>query len=114
MPYKFDISQFGDKPRTKLTFEMTNVSDNEVAVSLIDFPQDIVDIKLPNKIGAGKTEKGELILKDAYADKEFEKSVTLEFNDPQKSRFSIPLKRVIRTPSEPASNATEPSTSSKH
>ncbi|GEM_PF-2352964 len=115
MPYKFDISQWGaDKPRTRLTFEMTNVSENEVTVSLIDYPSQIIDVKLPERIGAGKTEKGELDLKDEFIDKEFEKSLTLEFGDPQKSRFTIPVKRVIRTPSEPASNATNPSSTSKH
>ncbi len=97
-PYKFDISQYGDKPRTKLTFEVTNASDEDLELKVIDQPYGMFKIDMPDKVGAGKTAKGEITLNNDYVKDEFEKSITVEVNDAEHSRFTIPVKRVIRIP----------------
>jgi len=99
-PYKFDISQYGERERNKLEFEITNVSDEELKVALVDMPIGMFKVELPNKIKPGKTEKGKIELTKEYLAEEFEKSITIELNDQDKTRFTIPVKRLIRIPGE--------------
>nr|MBN2277056.1 hypothetical protein [candidate division Zixibacteria bacterium] len=100
-PYKFDISQFGEKERRKLEFELINMSENDLEVSLIDMPVNMFKVKMPKKVKAGKTEKGEIELFDKYVTDEFQKSLTIELSDKNKTRFTIPVKRTIRIPGQP-------------
>lgn len=104
-PYKFDISQYGEKPRKKLEFAITNVSDEDLEVRLVDMPPGMFKLSLPKKVKAGKTEKGKIELFDELVTEEFEKSLTIELSDQQKSRFTVPVKRVIRIPGTSAIKA---------
>lgn len=99
-PYKWDISRFGEKERTQLEFDISNISREDLEINLIDSPAGMFKVNLPRKVKAGKTEKGTISLKAEYADKEFEKSVTIELNDASKTRFTIPVKRSIRIPGQ--------------
>jgi hypothetical protein len=97
-PYKFDISQFGEKERSSLEFTIKNVSADELEVKLADMPSDMFVLTLPKKIKPGKYEKGKIVVKKDYLPKEFEKSITLQVNDKLNSRFTVPAKRTIRIP----------------
>jgi hypothetical protein len=97
-PYKFDISQFGEKERSRLKFEITNISEQDLDIELIDMPADMFRIKLPTKVKTGKTAEGWIEILDDYIDQEFEKSLTIELNDQAHSRFTVPVKRTIRIP----------------
>lgn len=95
-PYKFDISQFGEKERTELEFNIANVSEDDLQIRLIDINTKMFRVKLPDKIKAGQSEKGTIEISDQYVDEEFEKSLTIELSDNNKSRFTIPIKRTVR------------------
>ena len=69
-------------------------------------PYGMFQVDLPDKVSAGKIAKGEITLSDEYIDQEFEKSITVEVNDASKSRFTIPVKRVIRVPGNVTGTAT--------
>ncbi len=97
-PYKFNISQFGEKERSKLEFQITNVSNEDLEISLVDMPQGMFEIKLPKKVKAGKTEEGKIQINDDFLSTEFKKSITIELNDKALSRFTIPVERTIRIP----------------
>jgi len=97
-PYKFDISQFGEKERKRLEFDITNLSDQDLEITLIDMPAGMFELTLPKKIGAGETESGRIEIQDDYVSEEFQKSLTIELNDAAKTRFTIPIKRSIRIP----------------
>jgi hypothetical protein len=97
-PYKFDISQFGEKERRKLEFKITNVSEEDLDIKLIDMPNGMFELKLPNKVKAGKTVSGKIAITDEFVSQEFEKSLTIELNDKAISRFTVPVKRTIRIP----------------
>ncbi len=96
-PYKLDLSQFGEKLRDKIDFTITNVSDEKVDLSMISYSKDYFDVKLPASIDAGKTASGSLKLKKDVLKQNFEKSFTFETSDKNKSRFTVPVKRQIRT-----------------
>jgi len=97
-PYKFDISQFGEAERKSLEFEITNVSEEDLEVKLIDMPYNMFKVKLPNKVKAGEKKSGKIEIMDEYVTEEFEKSITIELNDKALSRFTVPVKRQIRIP----------------
>jgi hypothetical protein len=102
-PYKLDISQFGEKVRDDMTFAITNVSDQDLSLTVIDQPDGLFDITLPAMIKAGESAEGVLKLRDDALDTEFQKSVTIQLDDEPASRFTIPVKRSIRTPGAQAS-----------
>lgn len=95
-PYKLDLSQFGEKVRSKIDFEISNVSDQELDLELISFAGKLFEVKLPKSIKPGKTKKGTLKLTKAGIKASFEKSFTLEASDQKLSRFTIPIKRTLR------------------
>ena len=97
-PYKFNISQFGEKERKKLNFKITNHSNEDLEISLIDMPYGMFELNLPKKVKAGKTEEGKIEILDDFVDKEFKKSITIQVNDKALSRFTIPVERTIRIP----------------
>ncbi len=96
-PYKLDISQFGEKVRDEIKFNITNVSDSNLNLTLIDMPEGLFELKLPKTIEAGKTAQGVLKLHQESIEMSFEKSITIELDDEQASRFTIPVKRTRRT-----------------
>lgn len=97
-PYKLNISQFGEKVRDEMTFKIENVSDEDLKPTIVDIPSDLFEVKLPDKLKAGKTEEGVLKLKDSALDQNFDKTFTIELNDQAKTRFSIPVRRSLRLP----------------
>jgi hypothetical protein len=97
-PYKFDISQFGEKERNSLDFTIRNISDADLEVKLVDVPSNMFKITLPKKIKVGKSEKGKIVINDSQLKNEFDKSITIELSDQTKTRFTIPVKRTIRIP----------------
>jgi hypothetical protein len=96
-PYKLDISQFGERERDRLGFNMTNVSDKDVTLTLVAYPSELMTVTLPDAIEAGATIEGEIVLLPAALDESFEKTLTLEFNDSGASRYSIPIKRTFKS-----------------
>ncbi len=99
-PYKFNISQFGEKERKKMGFKISNISDEDIDINLIDMPQNMFKLKLPKKVKAGKSEEGSIEILDDYIPQEFKKSITIELTDKATSRFTIPVERTIRIPGQ--------------
>ncbi len=98
VPYKVDLSQFSDKVIDKAEFVITNVSEEPLDISMIAFAQDYFSVELPDKVKPGETVSGIIKINDDYLAKSFNKSFTIELSDPQSSRFTVPIKRTIRTP----------------
>ena len=97
-PYKFDVSQFGEAVRKSLEFEIANLSDKDLDIELIDMPYNMFKLKMPKRVKAGSKEKGRIEVMDEYLPQEFEKSITIQVSDENSSRFTIPVKRVLRIP----------------
>ena len=97
-PYKLDISQFGEKVRDEMKFTISNVSEQDLDLSMVYFPEDLVEIDLPASIPAHKSAEGVLRLKEPAINQSLEKSFTFELNDSNKSRFTVPIKRTVKSP----------------
>jgi hypothetical protein len=91
-PGKLDIKLNDKNVGKQINFDIANVSEIELEIKLIDWPRDHFEIKLPGTIKPGKTATGTLKINPDAASKPFVKSFTLELNDEEKSRFTVPVK----------------------
>lgn len=96
-PYKVDLSQFSEKVRDEMKFTISNVSEEDLDISLISWASAYFTVDMPDKVEAGKTAEAVVKLTDAAIEQDFEKSLTIELSDKSKSRFTVPVKRTIRT-----------------
>ncbi len=92
-PYKLDISQFGDKVRDRMSFDLRNVSDVEQPITILSVPSEVAEFSVPKSIPSRGTVSAEFVLTEEAVGQEFEKSITLQIGD---TRFSFPLKRELR------------------
>jgi hypothetical protein len=95
-PYKIDFSQFGKKKRDRMKVTIRNVSERDLDLELIAFPYELAEIDLPEKVKAGSSVEAELVLKAENLDTEFGKSFTIQVNDDELTRFTVPVKRSTR------------------
>ncbi len=95
-PNPLDISQFTDLPRRKGTFLIENRSNHDVELTLIDWARDYFDVKLPKKIKAGEAAQGTVTIHKDKIPEEFEHSLTFQINDDKQTRYTLPVKRVVR------------------
>ena len=98
VPYKVDMSQFSDKIIDDAEFSITNVSEEALDISMISFAKTHFSVDLPDKIKPGETVSGKITIHKDYLAKSFNKSFTIELSDKQASRFTVPVKRTIRSP----------------
>lgn len=112
-PYKLDLSQFTQKVRDKITFEIRNVSDMELDLSLVAAPGGLFELDLPKSVKPGGEVTGTLKLKKEAISESFEKSFTIQLNDEKQSRFTIPVKRTVRVAGTPAKSAVSKTGSGK-
>ncbi len=97
-PYKLDLSQFTEKQVERKKFRITNASDQRVQLKLVSSAPEFFDVELPKSIAAGEMLEGEVILTDKAMEESFAKSLTIETDDVNKTRFTLPVKRTLRKP----------------
>jgi uncharacterized protein DUF1573 len=95
-PFVVNFTQAGNKQNNEFVITLSNVSEQDLELSLIDFADEIFDVKLPNKIKAGQAAKAKIKLNEESQAEAFVKSITIEVNDANKSRFTIPVKQNIK------------------
>ena len=90
-PFKFDLIGSSDTTPVQLQFTITSVSRQSLTPRLVSAPKSLLSVLLPKSIPPGGA--GEAIVKVKWAGMKetFEKSITLEFDDEAKSRFTVPV-----------------------
>jgi len=87
--------EFAESDSTAVVeFTITNRATSAIAPKIVSAPRSLVSITLPALIPASGSATGSVRLKRAGLKESFEKSVTVQLNDKQKSRFTIPIKRA--------------------
>ena len=92
-PYRVYVSRAGDIEIDEGTFKIVNVSPDDLKLSLVDYPADYFSLDLPKDIKPGDTAFCKLKVVPDKLPEEFFKSFTIEFNDSNASRFTIPVVR---------------------
>jgi len=95
-PYKLNISQLGEKKRDEIKFTLENISPVELEPRIVTFPESVFEVTLPDKIKPGEKAVGKVKLKTKGLESSFQESFTLELNDPNQTRFTVPVVRNYR------------------
>ncbi len=95
-PYNLDVSQFTSKPRRRAKFLIENKSSRDYELTLIDWSRKYFDVELPKKIKAGETAEGIVTVHKDMVDSEFEQSLTFEISDENHTRYTLPVRRMVR------------------
>jgi hypothetical protein len=95
-PYKLDISQYGEKTRDEMKFTISNVSQQDLELRIVAYADQLFEVSLPDKIKADSDVEGTLKVREEVLDEQFEKSFTIEVNDEETSRFTVPVRRFQR------------------
>ncbi len=111
-PYKLDMSQFGETVRDQMKFTIANVSDSNLGITLVSCPDKMMSIELPEEVPAGGSVDAIAKLSPSAAKLSFETSFTIQLGDAAKTRFTIPVKRTMKSPGQvavdPKTNQTKP------
>lgn len=93
-PVHVDVSQFSVKPRRKSVITLTNHSDSDLEISLVDTTAKSFDVTIPQVIKAGGSVEGTIIVKKDRIPRSFAESFAFELNDDGRSRYSVPVVRI--------------------
>ena len=80
--------------KEKVEVIVTNTTENDFTISLIDADKEFTGFELPEIIKAGETAKILVSLQNGAETNTFSKSLTFELNDTAKSRYSLPIAYV--------------------
>lgn len=97
-PYVLDVSQ-ADTANHQVKFTLENLSDEDVTVSVADFPVIASKIDFPETILAGEKVSASLTVIPSYFDSVVATSVTFEVNHSQLYRLTLPILRSGFKPS---------------
>ena len=90
----------------KVAFGLKNTSDVDIRLSVVDSPADVVAIIIPDSLKAGERGPGVISLLPDYQFRDFSASLTIEVNQSDLYRVTIPLFR--RTESADSSGSEDP------
>ncbi len=73
------------------TFEITNISNSQLNISLIAAPDDLIEVTLPTTLEPSETTEGFIKVKPDPGTESFKKSITIEVDDEVATRFTLPV-----------------------
>jgi len=92
-PYKLELSRAGQTDVDSMVITLTNRSEEALALRLVSSPMKQCELTLPDTIEAGASAQGIIRLKPEHAESEFIGSLTIEVDDSQHSRITLPIRR---------------------
>ncbi|MDH3889659.1 MAG: DUF1573 domain-containing protein [candidate division Zixibacteria bacterium] len=95
-PSRLDVSQFKPEVRRRARFWIHNKDSVDYRIKVIDYADQVFDIKMPEMVPAMDSVWGGVIVKDEAIPTGFEHSVTFELDDGSGIRYSLPIKRMYR------------------
>ncbi len=95
IPYKFEFGKIGSNDIDSISFELRNYSNQDLTITKLSKQRTEFKLYLPESVPAGGSSKGYVLLNNAYRDKEFATSITLQTDDHHMSTLTIPVKRKI-------------------
>jgi len=94
-PYRLFVSRVGKTDVTTATFTITNVSNSDLKLSVVDKPRGIYKISIPKVVKAKSAVTCRLKLLPGQTLNAFENCFTIELSDTTKTRFTVPVTRRI-------------------
>lgn len=101
-PELLDVSQFGRKLRRLARFELENRTDQELTITIVDSANKSIDVNLPEKIAPGQRAEGRVRVHEDMYQSAFEESITIQVNDPARTIYTLPFRRLYHPEKEAA------------
>lgn len=95
-PFKLEFSTPSDATPVQLRFTIANISSHSLTPKVISAPNALLSVSLPEAIPPGGSRQAVVMVKQSSLKDVFEKSITLEFDDKAKTRYTVPI--VYRFP----------------
>jgi len=95
-PPVVDVSQFDERPRRRAKFLIENKSDKDLRIQVADSSLKSFSVKVPKKVKAGDSVEGLITVHEDRVQFGFEESFTLQFDDIEASRYTIPVRRMLQ------------------
>lgn len=92
---KIDLLEYPGKDEWRSDILFENVSGIDLAPRLVESGAEYYEVKLPQKIQRGHKGHGWLKVKKEMRDSAFYKSLTIEFDDPDHTRYTIAVHRYV-------------------
>lgn len=92
-PTFFDYSNITGEKTQKVVFGLKNTGDVDISLSIVDSPQDIIAIRIPDSLKVGQQGPGMISLLPDFQYRDFTTSLTIEVNNSAMYRVTIPLFR---------------------
>lgn len=92
-PYTWELARMGSHSVDSIEFVFRNMSTEDLTLTPLSWPVDECIIELPKVVLAGNEAVGYVKLDPRYADFEFERSITLEISNQERTRMTIPIRR---------------------
>lgn len=103
-PYRVYVSRAGEVEVDESKFNVSNVSDQDLEVSVVGQPPGYFQLDIPKTVKAGESIECLVKVNPEFLADAFEKAITLEFSDLAHTRFTIPVvRRIIGSQKESSS-----------
>ncbi len=87
-----------DKSKRVKEIKITNNSEQDFDLNLVEFPENLLSIEFPESIPAGRTATAVVRLADKALNSEFKNSFTFELNDEDQTRYTVGIAGRLGTP----------------
>jgi len=98
-PAHLDVSQFTETPRRQATFRIVNKSNKDYTLDLIDVADDFFTVEMPKMVRAGESAEGTVTVNEDKIKSDWQRSLTFKINDPNETRYTLPVKRMYKVKS---------------
>lgn len=106
-PPILDFTVYSPQQTDTKPFALKNSAEEAIAISIVDFPADLIQISVPDSLQPGEIYEGLVSLKPGVLGTGFKKSITFEVNQSALYRLSLPLTSDgARLPGKPAGSDT--------
>ena len=97
VPSTLELSSSATVEPSEMSFAIRNVSDKDIRPVLIDHPDGMFEVELPDEIKAGQAVTAVIKLHVDAAAKSFKKSFTIGTGSDQSKRFTVPVVHTARS-----------------
>jgi hypothetical protein len=75
---------------------VVNHDRREHRIQVVDHADEVFEVKVPELVPAGDSAKIKVQVLPEWLDREFEYSVTIQIDDSAKTRYTLPVRRMLR------------------
>ena len=99
-PFKVDVSRIGQREHRHSVFLIENQGEQDLGLKILDNGGGYFQAELPKGVKAGETVEGIVVVPVETSGVEFEKSLTFQISDTARTRYTLPVTRLLNASGE--------------